>query len=144
MENKVRQVYLISVMFFLLNLLWEVAHSLLYDWNKLPLQNDVYFYVPKILGATLGDFFILTFIFLGMSLINKNFSWLNKPSNLDYLLIVISGIIISIIIEIRGVYLLNRWSYNTYMPTIMGIGISPLIQLAVTSLLALFIVRKLE
>lgn len=144
MKVEIRKYRVLLLMFFLLSLLWEVSHSLLYDWNTLPLKNDVYFYIPKILGATLGDFFILSFIFLGISLLNKNLIWIYKPSILDYSLIIISGIIISIIIEIRGIYFLGKWSYNTFMPTIFGMGITPLIQLAVTSLLALLVVKNLN
>ena len=33
---------------FFLNLLWEVLHSMLYDWNKDPLINDIFVYIPRI------------------------------------------------------------------------------------------------
>ena len=142
MENQHRQIILMIILSFLLNLLWEVAHSMLYNWNKLPLQNNVYFYVPRILSATLGDLTILTLILIGVTLINKNLKWINAPSKADYFVITLGAIVIAIIIEIRGVYFFGRWSYNEFMPTIFGIGLSPLVQLAITTLIVIWLVRR--
>lgn len=44
---------------------------------------------------------------------------------------VLIGIFIAVLIEIRAI-LTGRWKYKEVMLTILGIGLTPLIQLAVT------------
>ena len=83
-----KKLLVLAVLVFTLNLLWEVSHSLLYDWNALPLQNSVYFYAPKILYSTFWDLVLIAIIFILISLINKKTTWVNKPSKLDYFIIV--------------------------------------------------------
>ena len=139
-----KQIILFLVLAFSLNLVWEVSHSYLYDWDESPLKNNVQFYIPKILGATLGDLVILASIFLILSLIHQNLSWFNNLIPLDYIIITLLGLITAIIIEIRGVYLLNRWSYNELMPIIFGIGLTPLIQIVITTLLALWLSSSIK
>ncbi len=128
---------------FLLNLLWENLHSLLYLWNILPLKNDVYFYVYKILKASVIDAFLIVFIFLLNSLYRKNFNWVKEVKRGDYLLFLFLGLIFAVIIEIKA-KILNLWSYSESMPLVFGIGLTPLIQLAVTGAITLKIVNALK
>lgn len=136
-----KQIFLLLILVFLLNLVWEVSHSYLYDWNKFPLENDVYYYIPRIFGASLGDLGWIIFIFSIISLSNKNLRWIKNPSKKDYIFVVMLGLFIAIGIELKA-QLLDKWSYTDAMPTIFGIGISPLLQLGATSLLALWLIRK--
>ena len=39
---------------------------------------------------------------------------------------------------------LGRWDYTKLMPTIFGIGISPLIQLVATAIISLVLIRILD
>lgn len=48
------RVFVSVVSGFFLNLLWELLHSLLYNWNKPPLVNDVYVYIPRIVFFASG------------------------------------------------------------------------------------------
>ena len=132
--------YLFFITFFL-NLFWEVLHSSLYNWNIFPLENNVYFYIQKILMASLGDAIFLSLIFLIVSAINKNTKWIKFPKQRDYSYIILLGLIFAILIELRAKFF-NLWTYNQYMPTLFGIGISPLIQLATTGILSLIILKK--
>ena len=131
-----KQIFLFLSLSFLLNLLWEVSHSMLYQWNPTFAE-----YIPAILKASFIDFLILSAIFIAISLKNKNLAWINKPSKFNYILIVAATTIIAIFIEFEALQE-GRWSYNQFMPTILGIGISPLIQLTLTMLLALWLARK--
>ena len=142
MKHKIWKIFLIIfILAFFLNLLWEVSHSLLYDWNTLPLENIVSYCVPKILKSTLGDGFYITLIFIINSLFRKNLKWINKPKKIDYVILIILGVIFAIFIEIKA-KIFNLWAYNQYMPTIFGIGLTPLIQLAIVSILVLLIISK--
>ena len=136
-----KQLLLLAVLIFLLNLTWEVAHSSLYDWNKFPLENNVYSYIPKIIISGIGDLFLISIIIVIISLKNKNISWVKKPSKLDYLLLTLLSIVFAIGIELRE-QSQDKWFYADAMPALFGIGISPLLQLAITSLLALWLIRK--
>lgn len=133
----------IIIISFFLNLIWEISHSVLYDWNASPLENSVYFYVPRILMASLGDIVYILIIFLLVSAFNGDLFWIYSLKYSDYLLLIAFGITFAIFIEIKA-SVLNLWSYNQSMPTILGIGITPLIQLAITSILAVLIVNKLK
>ncbi|NCO11617.1 hypothetical protein CO038_04790 [Candidatus Pacearchaeota archaeon CG_4_9_14_0_2_um_filter_39_13] len=131
----------ILVISFFLNLLWEISHSLLYDWSKAPLRDGVNFFVPRILISTIGDVFYIFIILLIISLFRRGFNWTIYPKKTDYTYLVILGLFIAILIEIKA-GLLNLWSYNQYMPLIFGIGLTPLIQLAITSSLAVLIASR--
>jgi len=136
-------VFMIVIVAFFLNLLWEVAHSMLYDWDTPPLVNNIYKYIPRIIGfATFLDaVWILTIILLN-ALRRGGFEWLYRPAQGDYLTFIILGIIYAIIIELIAI-IFNMWSYNRYMPKIFGIGITPLVQLSLTGVLSLYIVSTL-
>ena len=138
---KKKKLILVLSLIFLISLFWEVSHSFLYNWNILPLENDVYYYVPKIIYSSLGDLVLISIIFFIVSLKNKRISWIDKPNKLDYLIIILSGIIVAVFVEVRAdIY--NKWSYNELMPILFGVGLTPLIQLAATALIALWLIRK--
>ncbi|MEK6934699.1 MAG: hypothetical protein AABW46_02365 [Nanoarchaeota archaeon] len=120
---------------FFLNLFWEISHSLLYNWNNLPLQNNIYYYIPKILWASLVDAFYVFVILLLLI-------WSKKIKNKDYVITFSVGLFIAFVIEIRALYL-ELWSYNQYMPTFFGIGVTPLLQLATTGVITLYILKKI-
>jgi len=86
---------------------------------------------------------ILIGIFLFISLKNKTISWINKPKKSDYIIIIITGFIIAIFIETINLNL-GRWAYKEIMPTIFGIGLSPLIQLPLTAVVSLYLVRRIK
>jgi len=56
-------------------------------------------------------------------------------------LFLIMCLLVAISIEVRAVYIQGRWSYSDYMPTVFGIGLSPLVQMAVTGLASDMITR---
>jgi hypothetical protein len=119
---------------FILNAVWEFLHYRLYfDLSGISKY-------PHLLLATFTDAIIITIIFLIISLKNKNIKWINKPKKLDYLLIILFGLIVAIFIEIRALKI-ERWAYKEIMPTIFGVGLSPLMQLAVTGVLSLILVK---
>jgi hypothetical protein len=136
MKTKYKFLLLIPIT-FILNAVWELLHYRLYfDLSGIAKY-------PHLLLATFTDMIILLVIFLIISLKNKKISWINKPSKLDYLLVVVLGLLVAIFIEARALYI-GRWAYKIAMPTIFGIGLSPLLQLAVTGVLSLLLLRFLN
>ena len=98
---------------------------------------------PHLIIASFTDMLIILSIFTIVSLKNKSFNWMKNPSKFDYLLFIFMSFIIAILIEIINLSL-GRWEYTFIMPTIFGIGISPLIQLALTGIASLIIVNYIE
>ena len=122
---------------FVLNLIWEYLHY--------PLYNDLSG-IPSNLHLWQATFFdalsILTTTLL-ISLKNSNLSWIKKSKTTDYILTIIIPLTITIITEIINLNL-GRWKYKSSMPTIFGLGLSPLIQLPLTTTISLFLVRKIK
>ena len=85
----------------------------------------------------------VSIIFGIVSLWNKWFRWVDRLRKRDYVLVVVLGVLFAVFVELKAAYL-GKWSYTSVMPTIFGIGISPLLQLAVTASLALWIVGKIN
>ena len=131
------QFILLGLIILILSLIWEFSHfQLYYDLTGIPKT-------PHLLIASIGDLFFIGIIFLAVSYKNKTMHWIKSPNRSDYLLIVLFGSLISILIEIINLDL-GRWAYKEAMPVILGIGLSPLVQLSITLIISLFIFRKIN
>ena len=129
--NLVKTIVLFLII-LILNLFWEFSHYRLYiDLTGIPSTTHL-------IIASLTDVFLIGFMFMLMSLINKSVRWIDKPQLKDYLIIIIFSIIISITIELYSVSQ-GRWAYTSAMPTIFGVGLSPLIQLFTTGIIGLWL-----
>jgi hypothetical protein len=119
------QIFFVS---FLLNLLYEVAHSPLYaTCLKAPLKK----YVPLIIGASLKDGFFITCFFLASVLPFENRFILDNSYQAS--LFVFLALAFSYADE-RVSLKMKRWEYSEQMPLVLGVGITPLLELAVTGL----------
>lgn len=120
------QIFLIS---FLINLLWEVIHSQLYETClRLPLKK----FIPLIIGASLKDgFWISTFYLISIFILGE----INILANpLQLFVFVFLTLLFSYIDEKISIKL-KRWEYSKQMPKILGVGITPLLELAITGIL---------
>ncbi|PJE73977.1 MAG: hypothetical protein COV02_00275 [Candidatus Terrybacteria bacterium CG10_big_fil_rev_8_21_14_0_10_41_10] len=118
-----------------LNIIWEFSHHYLYiDLSGIP----KYFHL---IIASFADMIIVLGVFATVSLKNKNLNWLRNPRKSDYLMVISMGLIVAIFVEIINLKL-GRWEYTSAMPTLFGIGISPLTQLALTGIISLIFVKK--
>ena len=134
--NKIIRIPIIFVISFILNFIWENLHFPLYSGNTIGIDN----YWLLMLYASLIDAFYISIIFILIALINKNINWKINKKNL--FLFSFSLIVIAIIIETRAL-LTGRWLYSAKMPAIFGIGLSPLVQLAITGIISLLVAKKL-
>ena len=161
------RIFILGVLVLLLNVVWEFSHFRLYvDLTGIPKTQHL-------LIASFTDLILISLIFAINSLNQKVFMlrfktfgcskcsthlecvvcqtlrhhksmrWIEKPKFADYFFIVILGALISSVIEIYSVGI-GRWAYTELMPTIFGIGVSPLIQLFVTGILGLLIFNYLN
>ena len=135
MNDKLR---VILFLFFalILNLIWEFSHySLYYDYSSI-------IGIPHLFLAGFGDLFLIGFIFFIISAKRNSIKWVKKPVISDYGFLMVAGFLISIIIEIINIKFLGRWAYKPQMPVIFGIGLSPMLQLTITSIMSLEICRR--
>ncbi len=130
-------IYIIS---FLLNFLWESLHApFLYTCcqDKTPAQ-----FIQLILYASSIDGLMVLLMYGLVSLFSRSIKWINKITRLNIFGFILTGIVIAILIEVRAI-LTNRWEYSVLMPTLFGIGLSPLMQLSITGLIALLVTKRL-
>jgi hypothetical protein len=143
-SNRLREltltVGLVFLFSYLLNFIWETYHAvLLYEGHDFNAGR----YVRMINYVSFVDAFMVLGIFFFVSLLWRNLFWLKSMDALQTLLALLTGFAASGVIEYRAVYLMNEWRYNPNMPTVLGIGLSPLIQIGITGLLALWLTRRL-
>ncbi|MDP4001725.1 MAG: hypothetical protein Q8P69_01620 [bacterium] len=119
-----RKVFLIFLLSFILNVVWENLHSFLYVGY---MGDKITEFI--LLRASVADAVIITLLsvpFMSVSSLKAK-SWL----------IIFIGVLVAIFIEL---YALNtgRWAYNEYMPIIpiLGIGLTPTIQLGLLGYLS--------
>ena len=133
-----KQLLFLLILFILgfgLNFLWENLHFGLYASNTIGIsENWLLWY------ASFVDAIIILGVYLILSLLNKKVIWKFSKKNL----ILFSGllVVVAILIELRAI-ITGRWIYGTSMPTIFRIGLSPLIQLAITGLVDLAFLKQL-
>lgn len=135
--NKCVRFLVVVFLAFVLNVIWEFSHYRLYnDLSGIPAN-------LHLIMASFTDMLIILFVFLAVSLKNKGFEWIKKPGFYDYLIIIVLCLIVAIGIESWALSI-GRWSYKDSMPIIFGLGLSPLVQLFVTGILALWAVKLFE
>ena len=128
---------ILALVILILNLLWEFSHYRLYvDLTGIP--STIHLII-----ASFADLFLVFIIFLIISIFRKSIKWAENPKKSDYLAIIVLGVFIASVIE---VYSLSngRWVYTKLMPTIFGIGLSPLVQLFTTSIMGLWLQKVIE
>lgn len=121
---------------FLFNIVWEFNHCQLYltclNWTQ-----DYAFKFLVLMSAKDG-FFIVLFYLISVYLF-KNINILkNKKQILFFVLISLSFAFIDEKISTQ----LGRWEYNRSMPIILGVGSSPLFEIALTGFLTFLFVFK--
>jgi L-cystine uptake protein TcyP (sodium:dicarboxylate symporter family) len=109
----------------LLNGVWEFAHSPLYvdhsqGWG---------YVVWSRLHCTVGDVMILLSCFWITSLLSRSRHWLLRPKfALPLVLFITLGVTYTVFSEWFNTQIRESWEYTTRMPTLFGIGLSPVLQ----------------
>jgi len=142
MKKKIKElgsvVILIFISSYLLNFVWESFHAVfLYEGHNFNSMK----YVLLINYVAIMDGLLILVAYFIISLLWRNSLWIKQMRKNQIYLFIVIGLIIAIIIEYKAVFLEGRWSYNPLMPTIFGIGLSPLLQLAVTGIISVWFAR---
>jgi len=125
---------------FLLNFLWEALHAVyLYQHHNF----DAATYVPMLLYVSSVDSLMILGLYLSVSLIWRDFIWIKSFQKKTVVVFLSLGVAVAFIIEYRAVFYTHRWLYKEAMPTIFGVGLSPLVQLSVTGILAVWLTKEI-
>ncbi|TKB23713.1 hypothetical protein FCL47_21220 [Desulfopila sp. IMCC35006] len=125
---------------FLLNFFWEALHAVyLYQRHDLVASE----YVPMVLYLSTMDSLIVLSLYIGVSLMWWNFFWLKLFSKAQIVVFSTIGILVAALIEYSSLFYYHRWLYKTEMPTVFGLGISPLLQLSVAGLVSVWLSKEI-
>jgi hypothetical protein len=137
---------LVSILFFifsfsfLLNFLWEALHAVyLYERHDFNASN----YVPMLIYVSFVDGLLIDGLYIATGLVWRKILWIKELSYLQKFFFAAGGILTAGFVEYRSVYIADRWVYKVDMPTILGIGLSPLVQLSFTGLLSLWLAKEI-
>jgi hypothetical protein len=123
---------------FPLNFLWEALHAVyLYQRHDF----DAATYVPMLLYVATTDGLLIEGLYLGVAAAWRRLFWIEGFRKGQQLAYLCGGGVVAAVIEYRAVFVDHRWAYKPAMPTVFGIGLSPLIQLSVTGLVSIGLAR---
>lgn len=118
---------------FGLNLIWEFAHCHLYETcrRRTWAQN-----VPLLLKMSLKDGFFIVLLYLISATLWQTTVILDRRGAVaTFLVLALSFSFVDETLSVKR----GRWEYAARMPTIFGVGVSPLLEIAVTGLIAIFL-----
>lgn len=134
---KLMKFFPLMIIILILNLIWEFSHYRLYiDLTGIP-------GTLHLILASFVDVFLVMSLILFVSLKSKSLKWINKCGEKDYFFVIIFGLMLAFFWELINLSL-GRWQYTYYMPLFFGVGLSPLLQLAITGSLSLCIYSLLR
>ena len=129
-----------SALAFSLNLAWEIAHVRLYTLWTEAAGLDVAW---ALLHCTVGDVLIALGAFLLTAIVLGRIDWpLSRPVA-GSILVVASSMAYTSWSEWYNVYRVGSWRYTELMPTIFGIGLSPLLQWLILPIVMVIAYRRI-
>lgn len=122
-----------------LNFLWEIAQLPLYTLWDDPNRARIAAYVWHCL---MGDVLIATTIYLLTAIVFRDLVWpMRRPWTAGAFMLA-AGLGFTVFSEWYNVYGLGAWAYKPAMPTIVGIGLTPLLQWVVVPVAMILILRR--
>ena len=127
----IRQFFVVGMVAFALHFIWEMAHAKWYaSMNALPFWTATTWCAR----AALVDVAIGAAAYAAAALVARNVRWVTERRALPMAMYLGIGLAVTVAIE-RWAVGVGRWQYGPGMPTIAGIGLSPLLQWIVVPLL---------
>jgi hypothetical protein len=139
-RKKIAEVGLVLILIFIfsymVNFVWESLHAVFlyedHDFNAMK-------YVLMVSYVSLIDGFLILGIYLFVAALWGDVAWIQEMNGKQICTVLIAGLLLAASIEYREVFVTRTWSYNRFMPTIFGLGLSPLLQLSSTGLWAFWL-----
>lgn len=92
--------------------------------------------------ATAGDIAYTLLIACVLAAQKRRIDWIRAAERRDYATAATLGFFVALFVEYKALYL-HRWSYAASMPMVplLGVGLSPLLQMTILTPLAIWIAR---
>lgn len=140
MREKVLQPWITLALFaFLLHFVWENVQTPLYDGMTTAPHWEA---VMRCGQATVGDVLITLVAYAGVAAFLADRFWLADPKRGRVAVFLIIGVTTTVVLELLNVHVWGGWTYGRAMPTVLGIGLSPLLQWMVLPLTTLWLARR--
>jgi len=126
---------------FLTHFVWEMLQA---PWFTGMAQASHGSVVWMCIQATGGDVLILLTSFWLSSMVCGSRQWLIQGERKPAIILIITALIVTIILEWLATGPLERWSYAESMPImpLLGVGVAPLLQWLLLSPLILWLARR--
>ena len=139
-KNGFKILGLIFFFSYIFNFVWESWHAaFLYEKHNILAQD----YVLMMNYVSAMDSLAVLIIYLMTAILWRDWLWLENIRRGQLLTAFVIGVILAWLIEYFNVFVHHEWNYKQEMPLIFHVGVSPLIQLSVTSLMAFIFTRKI-
>ncbi len=127
-----------SLLALALHFVWELAHLPLYTlWD----EPDRWRVVRYVAHCVAGDVLIAAIVFLVAAFAFRDLDWpVHRPWRAGALAIAL-GLGFTAWSEWYNVYVLGAWAYRAAMPTLAGIGLTPLLQWLIVPVAMILFVR---
>jgi len=145
--KRTRFIGVFAALAFFGNFLWETLHgAYLYRrcFGVVVSKLSPRPFALLVLEAAVLDMLILTLIILIGRAIFVDYNWFLSMNKKRWGYLVGATVITALLIEVGAVYLLAEWSYSQLMPTLFGVGVSPLLQLLITALMSIGIIKIIK
>lgn len=133
--KKKRLLVYIFITAFITNLIWENAQAPLYTGYK----GFGPHFLFCLLASAVDGIVILTFYLIVCS-IREDWFWLFNIKAFDIGMLSLFGVVVAILFE-KWALESGTWDYTAHMPLIFGIGLMPALQLAILSVVSVYIVK---
>ena len=142
-RKKIAEVGLVLIWIFIfsymVNFIWESLHAVFlyegHDFNAMK-------YVLMVSYVSIIDGFLVLGIYLFVAALWRDLTWIREMNKKRIFTVLVAGLLLAAAIEYSKVFVTRTWSYNRLMPTIFGLGLSPLLQLSSTGLWAFWLSGK--
>jgi hypothetical protein len=104
------------------------------------LTSTAFTYITHV--ASIGDGLWIIILYWLTAVQAKNPTWIQRPTKTNLYTFAGLGLIAAAGIEVWA-HITDAWSYGSAMPEILGIGVSPLIQLTTTGLISVYIAKTM-
>lgn len=117
-------VFIITIIAFVLNFIWEMLQMPLYKGMQINLQS-----VAVCALAAIADALMVILIYFCFALVYKKLRWVQQLTLFRFSILVLVGGIGAILAELRHTSLAN-WAYSKSMPVIpfVNVGLIPVLQ----------------
>ncbi len=129
-------VVVVALVAWALNVAWEFAQMPLYSAAA-----NAPGHVWMCLRASFFDAGYIMLVYVVLAVFHRSMSWVRRITVVDATAVVVFGLIVASVIEWRALAT-GRWSYGPEMPLVWGVGLTPLVQLALLSLVTFSVVGR--